>query len=684
MPDSRPKELIHAEELMYKGKLERTLNLITSFEKKGKKSSKEQLWILLLRGWVYALREQINSAIEVGESTYKMSKELKLVPEAIEALLLKVYCVFLGKFEEANSYILEAERLLSIHPEIPPDKYKTHILLLKTWICWYKTDYDNALNLVKEGLASAEKTERNIQIGLCLRVICVVYFSKADNEKAKEYGMKTLNFMRSINFRTGIVLGLQELGQVFLNTGNLNKAIELLKETLTITVISDWVKVRSFSMLGEIYQYKGMLDKALENCKQELKLAQKVSHFLFIGASLIAIGMIYRKKGNLSKAKKYFEQGIMHFEESGLVMAKSYSTLYLLLVSLDINSKEQAKHYLSQLEVIHEQFNQKISKQAYHLGKSFILRSSNRMRDNAKAEELLKQIVEGEFLYQEFHVLALISLCELYLEELAFNNNQDIIKEINPLLTKLLDMGERQKSFVWKAEGMVLQAKLALIQMDLSKTKILLTEAQQIAEEHGLNLLARKISSEHDNLLEKTDDWNKLKKEDSPMSKRIELASFEGVINRLQGKQAIDQPDLVDEQPTLLLIIAEGGSLLFSHKFIKEFQYEEDVISGFLTAFTTFSGELFSKGLDRAKFGEDTILMESINHFSLCYLFKGQTYPAMQKLSQFKVKIENSTPLLQTFEKFNKTSQVLELKDIPLLESLIDEIFIKKSIELNT
>jgi tetratricopeptide (TPR) repeat protein len=679
MPDSRPKELIHAEELMYEGKLERTLNLITSFEKEGKKSSKEQLWILLLRGWVYALREQINSAIEVGESTYQMSKELKLVPEAIEALLLKVYCVFLGKFEEANSYILEAERLLSIHHEIPPDKYKTHILLLKTWICWIKADYDKALNLAKEGLASAEKTERNIHIGLCLRVICVIYFSKADNEKAKEYGMKTLDFMRSINFQTGIVLGLQELGQVFLNTGNLNKALELLKESLAMTVISDWVKVRSLSLLGEIYQYKGLLDKALENCKQELKLARKISHFFFMGASLIAIGMIYRKKGNFDKTKQYFEQGIIHFEESGLVMGKLYPTLYLLLVTLDINSKEQAKHYLSQLELIHKQLGQKISKQAYHLGKSFMLRSSNRMRDNAKAEELLKQIVEGEFLYQEFHVLALISLCELYLDELAFNNNQDIIKEIKPLLAQLRDMGERQKSFFWQAEGMVLQAKLALIQMDLSKAKVLLAQAQQIAEEHGLNLLARKISSEHDNLLEKTDEWDKLKEEDSPMSKRIELASFEGVINRLQGKQAIDPPDLVDEEPTLILIIDEGGSLLFSYKFVEDFSYEEDVISGFLTAFTTFSGELFSKGLDRAKFGEDTILMQSVGQFSMCYLFKGQTYPAMQKLSLFAKQIKNSVSILDILDKFSKSSQVLELKDDPSLESLITEIFVRNN-----
>ena len=55
----------------------------------------------------------------------------------------------------------------------------------------------------------------------------------------------------------------------------------------------------------------------------------------------------------------------------------------------------------------------------------------------------------------------------------------------------------------------------------------------------------------------------------------------------------------------------------------------------------------------------------------------------MQKLSRFTEQINNSTGVLQVLEKLPKTSQVLELKDDPLLKSLIDEIFIRKSVELN-
>ncbi|GAG02779.1 unnamed protein product, partial [marine sediment metagenome] len=220
------------------------------------------------------------------------------------------------------------------------------------------------------------------------------------------------------------------------------------------------------------------------------------------------------------------------------------------------------------------------------------------------------------------------------------------------------------------------QSKLALIQMKMDDAKKLLTQAQRIADLHGLNQLAIKISDEHDNLLNQLNIWDELKDKEESISERIKLASVDGVIDRMRGKSALDAPELDNEEPVLILIIAEGGVLIFSNIFVEEFPYEEDLISGFLAAFNTFSGELFSKGLDRAKFGEYTILMDSVNSFSICYLFKGQTYQARQKLTSFVERIQKDSTIWHTLEKFYTTNQVAELKDIPLIESILTEIFL--------
>ncbi len=79
----------------------------------------------------------------------------------------------------------------------------------------------------------------------------------------------------------------------------------------------------------------------------------------------------------------------------------------------------------------------------------------------------------------------------------------------------------------------------------------------------------------------------------------------------MQEKRAIDPPELVDEQSTLLLIIAEGGVLIFSYPFTDEWKQDDSLFSSFLSAFTSFSDEFFSEGLDWGKFNQNTVLMES-------------------------------------------------------------------------
>ncbi|MFX1326104.1 MAG: hypothetical protein ACFE8N_14235, partial [Promethearchaeota archaeon] len=148
------------------------------------------------------------------------------------------------------------------------------------------------------------------------------------------------------------------------------------------------------------------------------------------------------------------------------------------------------------------------------------------------------------------------------------------------------------------------------------------------------------------------------------------------VVGRMQGKRAIEFPKLSPEVPILLLILGEGGFPLFSIQFGGDFRIQDGILGGFLTAVNDFSGEIFSKRLDRAKFGDYLLLMESVNIFLVCYFFKGQTYLAKQKLAKFTERIQSTTLIWQSLIKFYKTHRIVELKDIPALEIAINEIFL--------
>ncbi|GAG75635.1 unnamed protein product, partial [marine sediment metagenome] len=195
-----------------------------------------------------------------------------------------------------------------------------------------------------------------------------------------------------------------------------------------------------------------------------------------------------------------------------------------------------------------------------------------------------------------------------------------------------------------------------------------------IAEMRGLNLLAQKISSEHDILLEKVVEWEKFTEEDTPMADRIELASVDGVIDRLQGKRAIEPPELVEEEPILLLIMDNSGATYFSHSFMVDWDYS-DLFSDFMSAFNTFSSEIFSKSIDRIRIGENTILINPIESFLACYVIKGQSYPALQKLTRFSEAMRENPEIWQALNKSIKTSEILELNKPPALKTVINEIF---------
>ncbi len=89
---------------------------------------------------------------------------------------------------------------------------------------------------------------------------------------------------------------------------------------------------------------------------------------------------------------------------------------------------------------------------------------------------------------------------------------------------------------------------------------------------------------------------------------------------------------------------------------------------------------MFSEGLDRAFFGEHTLLMNSFAPFLMCYIYKGQSYSAQKRLKSFVEELKRKKDVWETFEKFYRTSRKIQLKDIPSLEPLIKEIFIEKKL----
>ena len=245
---------------------------------------------------------------------------------------------------------------------------------------------------------------------------------------------------------------------------------------------------------------------------------------------------------------------------------------------------------------------------------------------------------------------------------------------MNPLIEKLLNYAKEQNIYSSLAEAKLLQAKIALIQMKFEEVQQLLTQAQRIAELYGLNHLAQRISNEHDNYLERIGEWNNLKEKDAPMAERLELASVDGILERLQGKSAIEPPEMDDEEPIVLLIMDKTGITYFSYSFIENWDFDS-IFSSFMSAFNSFSAEIFSESIDRIKIGENLILINPIESFLVCYIIKGQSYHGLQKLNRFSNAVKDDTEIWHMLNNAVQTGEALALNKPQSLGNIVNKIF---------
>ncbi|MHA2051772.1 MAG: tetratricopeptide repeat protein [Promethearchaeota archaeon] len=679
MSNPRPEELIHAEEFIYNGKLDKALEIIANIEKKSDITPEEQLWSLLLRGLVYFYKQQFKKGVEMGEYAYQLSRELVMVPESIEALILKAQMVYLGKPDESLDLVSQAEEILNsltkgTNFNLP--KLKTFILIQKSWANYYKGDLTTALELALKGLKLAEKIDLDLNRFFFLKMLCFIYPLIGEHNIALDYANKSLKLAEEMNFRIGIAMGLWGIGIVYYVKGDLNKALKFCDKSLLVNEIDNMTKAGALVTVGGIYFEKGELDLALKSLTQAAQLSEESSNIVHTLVSLTETGRLYIKKGNYDQATKYLHRSLALSQETGVFINSIWTIFYLFLVNLENEYDQQALQYLDNLKKLTDLTPEQTP--FYLLAKAMSLMKKRRTRDRAEAENLLKHIVEDEtaanLMTYDLYLLSIVTFCDYLLRELAESNDAEILDELNPVIHHLILRAEEQNSFSGLAESNLLQAKLALLQMNIEGAKQFLTEAQRIAQEHSLNLLAQKISHEHDILLEKVGDWDKLKKKNAPMADRIELASFDGVINRLAGRQALDPPKVVDEEPILLLIMDNSGVTYFNHPFAPNWDHS-DLFGLFMSALNNISDEIFAKSIDRIRIDENTILMQPVEPFLACYVIKGQSYPALQKLSRFTEAIRENSEIWQALNKSVKTSEMLELDKPPELKTVIDEIF---------
>ncbi|MBD3189521.1 MAG: tetratricopeptide repeat protein [Candidatus Heimdallarchaeota archaeon] len=466
-------------------------------------------------------------------------------------------------------------------------------------------------------------------------------------------------------------------GTIYWNQGKLNLALKNLKRSLFIRkeLGNQRNIAASLNNIGLVYLQKGELDRAMESFQESLTIAKELALPHYVAAILGNIGTIHQAKGEFDKAFDCYDRVIALFKEIGNDSYISEALYRMISLKIEEDQLDKAEHYLEELEVINQEGDHKIIDQRFRLSKAMLLKTSDRTIHKAEAQKLFQEIAEEEVIDHELTVLAMLNLCELLLIELKNFGNESVLEEIEELANKLLEIASQQNSFSLLAETYLLESKLALIKLDLRKAQQLLTQAQMIAEEKGLKKLAVNLSNEHDSLLMQQKKWKELAERRASLTERLEMVKLEDMLGRMMLKKIEDVKE-VPEEAVLLVILAESGLTLFSLQFESEQKINEQLVGGFLTAINTFCRETFSSAgsLERIKHQEYTVLMKAIGGLMFCYVFKGQSYSALQKLEEFIHLLETEKNLLEELTQSASEGQIALVKSRKL-EEIAENVF---------
>ncbi|MCG3218256.1 MAG: tetratricopeptide repeat protein [Candidatus Heimdallarchaeota archaeon] len=635
------------------GKYEQALTELSDINKE--KMTKQQLLTCdVLKGQCLIKVGDLKQALITTESVLNDSKKKKYQVIALDAMLTKSEALWrLGQLDESFDILQIVNQKIQKNKDQDEVKSQKSSMLYHLGVIYYfKGKFDQALESYLSSLSLAEELALDQDVGQILNNIGAIYHLQGDLGKALDYYQQSLSIKEKFGNK-------QELA-------------------------------KSVNNVGVIYYLKGELDLALENYQKSLSLKEELGQKQSIALTLNNIGTVYQFTEKLELALEQYQECLALFEEIGNKMLMAEPTFNLLTVYIDLKDITKARETYASLKEINEYEENKRINLQLRIAEAFILKSSTRSKNRVKAEEILEEIINEPVFDNELTVMAMISLSELLLYELKTSSSEEeLLNELKELTQKLLEMGRKQHSYTLIAETYWVQAQLAIVELDIKKAKALLSQAQVIAEERGLEKLARQVSNEHDGLLDQIDNLESLSKRNASINERLEAADLDKIVSKMSKKKDVKLPEQSEEEPVLLLLTSTSGIPAFSKQFLPESELDDILISGFIsainTALTSFMMEAFDNEVtdikekhlpvERIKYKDYTLVMEFNDPLLFCYVFKGESYSAMQKLDKFITNALESSLIWESLQKASTTGDTSFVKGNESIEEWIKEIF---------
>ncbi len=306
----------------------------------------------------------------------------------------------------------------------------------------------------------------------------------------------------------------------------------LLKEALSIlrdqTFEKEEDEIEALALHAKINMLKGEFDSALEYAEKAVSLSvSRRDYIINLKDRILQLGDLW-KQGKFKECyeimtltKEKIREGV-DLDTTQEAVARSYESLGILnynqgLFEDAIQNLSKALHIiekyglrynecqilfylaLSYIETNDEHSLQKTrdllennvefcapSKTELMLIDAMYAKTKSTWKEKVKAEEYFEQILKLPDLKYEMHVFTLTQYCDLLLEQLRSVDNAELLEKTKRITRKIYDLAKSKESNTLLVNVLLLEAKFAILEMNLDHAYDLLDQAKTIAEKKNM------------------------------------------------------------------------------------------------------------------------------------------------------------------------------------------------------
>ncbi|MCY3412180.1 MAG: tetratricopeptide repeat protein [Candidatus Heimdallarchaeota archaeon] len=383
----------------------------------------------------------------------KLDEALDLIDqEDIEGkLLLAQILEIKGKFNESREL---AETTYFLAKEEKNNLFLLASITLLLYSFSRLTQEEEVPAKIEEGEAvlrylSLEKhnynTEKyNIWAGYFCNIVAMFYQNKGSNSKAIEYYNRSIEYRKKLRNKLYYAMTCNNLGVLYLTSGEYLTAKSFLVNALDLAIEhnTDYLVAYIQTNLGMIYYLTG-------DPKESLNFSiESLESYLTVSKNPVFISMNY---------------------------------VYIILSLLELQRKELVDEYFIKLKELNDENDYPIIGLHVKLVEAFIAKADKRLNSQAKAQQLLKEIIDDKIIDLIITRFAMINLADLLLKEYSITGNQESYEELRELIGILYTFAKEQQSYDLLIQVLIFQARFAIIEGNYDEVDALLKDARSLA-----------------------------------------------------------------------------------------------------------------------------------------------------------------------------------------------------------